>query len=278
LLIDSTHKRWCLATVVLAAAAVSLYVWLDRSTPGGLSGGDLPSLGFGLAGSALMLYAGAQSLLRRVPSWWWIGARKTWLRGHIWLGLLSGVLILCHSGFRWGGPLEQVLLVVVFLTLGTGILGLILQQLVPSLLMARVPCEAPYDQIPQLCTAMRQDADDLLAAARGDKAIEPIVAERLEEFYRKEVRPFLAERYDRSSPLADAARGEAIFSRLRGLPGFGAAETQLDRLRICCEERRQLGEQERLHRLLHGWLLVHIPLSVVLLVVGLAHAVMSVYY
>jgi hypothetical protein len=278
LLIDSTHKRWCLATVVLAAAAVGLYLWLDRRTPGGLSGGDLASLGFGLAGSALMVYAGMLSLLRRVPSWWWVGARKTWLRGHIWLGLLSGVLVLCHSGFRWGGPLEQVLMTVVFLTLLTGILGLILQQVVPSLLMAKVPCEAPYDQIPQLCSAMRQDADDLVAGAKGDKAIDAAVAERLEEFYRKEVRPFLAERYDRASPLADAARGEAIFARLRSLPGFGAAERQLDRLRICCDERRQLGEQERLHRILHGWLFLHIPLSVALLVLGLAHAVMSLYY
>jgi hypothetical protein len=51
--------------------------------------------------------------------------------------------------------------------------------------------------------------------------------------------------------------------------------TELQRL---CDERRQLAEQERLHRLLHGWLLVHIPLSAVLLVLGVAHAVMSLYY
>jgi hypothetical protein len=278
LLLDSTHKRWCLATVLLGAAAVALYFWLDRSTPGGLSGGDLVGLGFGLAGSALMAYAGALSLLRRVPSWWWIGSRQTWLRGHIWLGLLSGVLILCHSGFRWGGLLTQLLMVIVFVTLATGVLGLAMQQVLPSLLMAKVPYEAPYDQIPQLCAAMRQDADDLIAAARADKALDPGVAQRLEEFYRQEVRPFLAERYDRSAPLADAGRGEAIFTRLRSLPGFAAAESQLERLRTCCDERRQLGEQERLHRLLHGWLYLHVPLSVALLVLGLAHVVMSLYY
>jgi hypothetical protein len=278
LLIDATHRRWCLTTVVLGAAAVGLYLWLDGITPGGLSGGQLPGLAFGVAGSGLMLYAAALSLLRRVPSWWWIGARKSWLRGHIWLGLLSGVLILCHSGFRWGGLLEQVLLVTVLLTLATGLLGLVLQHTVPSLMLAKVPYEAPYDQIPQLCAAMRQDADDLVAAARGDKAVHPVAAERLEEFYHQEVRPFLAERYDRAAPLADASRAEAIFARLRSLHGFGTAEAQLARLRTCCDERRQFGEQERLHRLLHGWLFLHVPLSVVLLVLGLTHAVMSLYY
>jgi hypothetical protein len=53
---------------------------------------------------------------------------------------------------------------------------------------------------------------------------------------------------------------------------------QLGQLETFCDERRQLGEQERLHRWLHSWLLVHIPLSVVLLVLGLAHAVLSLYY
>ncbi len=215
MLLDSTHKRWCLATILLGLLAVGLYLWLDARTPGGLSGGDLAGLGFGLAGSTLMLYAGALSLLRRVPSWWWIGSRKTWLRGHIWLGLLSGVLILCHSGFRWGGLLEKVLMVVLFLTLATGVVGLVLQQVIPALLTAQVKAEAPYDQIPQLCTAMRQDADDQVAAARADKNLPPGVTDRLDEFFRKEVRPFLAERYDRSAALADPTRLEGIFARLR---------------------------------------------------------------
>jgi hypothetical protein len=278
LLIDSTHKRWCLATVVLGLGAVAFYLWLDRRAPGGLGGGDLPGLGFGLAGFALMLYAAALSLLRRVPSWWWLGARKTWLKGHVWLGLLSGVLILCHSGFRWGGPFEQVLMVLLAATLATGVVGLGFQQVMPALLTARVPCEAPYGQIAQLCAGMRQSADDLIVAARGDAALEPAVARCLDEFYGHEVRPFLAERYDRFSPLANPARGEAIFARLRALPGFGAAERQLAHLQTCCEERRQLGEQARLHRLLHGWLFLHVPLAVALLLLGLAHAVLSLYY
>jgi hypothetical protein len=255
-----------------------LYLWLYRRTPGGLTGGDVVGMLYGIAGAAQMLYPGALSFLRRVPSWNWLGRRQTWLRGHIWLGFLSGVLILCHSGGRFGGPLEQILMWVVLLTLATGVLGLVLQQFLPRLLTLRVPLEAPYDQIPRLCEAMRQDADDLLAKVKADAKLDREVSARLEEFYTEEVRPFLAGRPDRSSPLAHPLRVETVFDRVRSLPGMAAVGPQLERLRTCCEERRQMAEQERLYHLLHGWLLVHVPLSVLLLVLGAAHVVLSLYY
>jgi hypothetical protein len=36
--------------------------------------------------------------------------------------------------------------------------------------------------------------------------------------------------------------------------------------------------QANLHGWLHGWLLVHVPLSAALLILGTAHAVASVWY
>src|SRR5205085_7474296 len=90
LLIDSGHKRWFFITFALGFALTALYVWLDRRTPGGLTGGSRVGLCYGILGSALMVFAGLLSGLRRVPSWWWIGSRTAWLKGHIWLGLLSG--------------------------------------------------------------------------------------------------------------------------------------------------------------------------------------------
>src|SRR5438105_11273125 len=125
LLIDSTHRRWFATTAVLAAAALGLYWWLDSRTPGGLSGGSIVGLWYGIIGSALMIYAGLLAALRKVPAWWWIGSRKVWLKGHIWLGLLSGVVILCHSGFHWGGLLERVLWIVFVCTRLLGILVLL---------------------------------------------------------------------------------------------------------------------------------------------------------
>ena len=40
----------------------------------------------------------------------------------------------------------------------------------------------------------------------------------------------------------------------------------------------QLAEQERLHHFLHGWLMLHVPLSLALLLLGCIHAFMALRY
>jgi len=47
-----------------------------------------------------------------------------------------------------------------------------------------------------------------------------------------------------------------------------ALHASIDDLENICDEKRQLDKQNRLHKLLHGWLLVHIPLSYALLCWG----------
>jgi hypothetical protein len=54
-----------------------------------------------------------------------------------------------------------------------------------------------------------------------------------------------------------------------------AAHGTLDDLADICDEARQLRRQERFHRWLHGWLLLHIPFSLALIVLGAVHAVMA---
>jgi hypothetical protein len=289
LLIDSTHRRWFASTIGLGAAALALYWWLDRRTPGGLSGGSIVGLWYGIIGSALMIYAGLLSALRKVPAWWWIGSRKAWLKGHIWLGLLSGVIILCHSGFHWGGLLEKALWVVFILTLVTGVFGLFLQQFVPRMVTTRVPCEGPFEQIPHLCKIMARKADRLMAST-WEVDIKGTVMNlaasqvglgakvQLQEFYESQVLPFLSGPFRRSALLAKPLQAENAFARLKALPGLAEVKAQIEEMELLCAERRQLAEQERLHHLLHGWLLLHVPLSVALLILGVAHAVVSLYY
>jgi hypothetical protein len=125
---------------------------------------------------------------------------------------------------------------------------------------------------------MRQQADALIEGAEADDKLDGGVKRELRKFFEAEVRPFLAAAYARSSPLAHPLRAEAMFGRIRSLPGMSAVKEQLAKLEVYCDELRQLGEQERLHRWLYAWLLIHVPLSAALLVLGLAHAVVSLYY
>jgi hypothetical protein len=52
----------------------------------------------------------------------------------------------------------------------------------------------------------------------------------------------------------------------------------LEDLENICEEERQLSRQGHLYHWLHAWLLVHVPLSAALLILGGIHAVMALRY
>jgi hypothetical protein len=99
----------------------------------------------------------------------------------------------------------------------------------------------------------------------------------LRKFYLDEMRPFLDRPKQRGSRLGDADKAQGVFSGLRTLMPSSAQATMQD-LEDICDEARQLVRQEQLHHWLHGWLLVHIPLSLALILLGAAHAVMALRY
>jgi hypothetical protein len=99
----------------------------------------------------------------------------------------------------------------------------------------------------------------------------------LRGFYLNEMRPFLERSRKSGQRLVDAAAASSTFAGLRTLLP-AAAHAALTDLEDICDEARQLTRQERLHRWLHGWLLVHIPLSLALILLGVIHAVMAMRY
>lgn len=325
------RNEWALAGAVLMAAAVLLVVlrragvrlhWLGRNGaarildaaallaagagvfvlgtwagagwagPHPPSGNSVAGMWFGILGMACMLFAVLLILHRRVPSWWWIGSRSWWLKGHIWLGSLSALFILLHSAFRLGGALEQVLWGLLVIVLGTGIYGLVLQAILPHLLATRLPSEVPYEQIPHQCTVLRRRADELIESLCGAPDEAPVMvagkpkpptlrgepAKQLREAYEEIVRPFLEWPGVPDSRLANAADAQMLFKALRDLPGLESIGDQMTTLERYCTDRRYLGRQERLHHWLHAWLFIHIPASFGLVILGFLHAFMSVRY
>ena len=91
------------------------------------------------------------------------------------------------------------------------------------------------------------------------------------------MRPFLERPKQRGQRLGDTDKSRAVFSGLRTLLP-AAAHVTLSDLEDICGEARQLTRQERLHHWLHGWLLLHIPLSLALILLGAIHAVVALRY
>ena len=96
----------------------------------------------------------------------------------------------------------------------------------------------------------------------------------LRTFYSGEMRVFLQRSQNRGQRLADQGRASSVFANLRTVLPLAAHGTLQD-LEDICDEARQLLRQERLHRWLHGWLLMHIPLSLALILLGAVHAVIA---
>ncbi|MGH9644378.1 MAG: hypothetical protein ACRD3Q_18400 [Terriglobales bacterium] len=302
--IDETHRGWLWFTTIALALAVAAYI--PYSLRGHVSGGSWMGLTYGISGFTLMIFAGLLSLRKQFPIWR-IGRAATWMRGHLWLGVLSFPLVLLHGGFHFGGALTRVLMWMFVVVFVSGILGAVLQHYLPRVQTERLPMETIYEQIDRVRGQLAQEAwkivEQAQAALEGDVtlasqqqravaasaganwdvtvasglAADEKVGVELMQFYRGQVAPYLEKAGAHRQSLADGGRAAAMFRQMRILlpPGL---HTTIDDLENICEEKRQLDQQSRMHRLLHGWLLVHIPLSYAVLLLGSVHAVMALRY
>jgi hypothetical protein len=77
--------------------------------------------------------------------------------------------------------------------------------------------------------------------------------------------------------LGNSARNKAYFDALRPLVA-SEAWLAVDALADLCEARRQLDSQRRWHRLLHGWLWFHLPISAALVMLLIVHVVFALRF
>jgi hypothetical protein len=262
MIIDRSHRPWLVASCGAFALAGIGYAWHASTWHAGPTGASPAGLAFGIAGYALMLFAGLLGARKKVPTWR-LGRAQTWMRGHLWLGLLSFPLILFHGGFAWRGPLTAILMLLLFIVIISGIFGAALQHILPRIMTAQVPLETIFEEIPHIRAQLLADADELALAANVEAEIGD--RSRFDEIYRNRIRPHL------ESPPA----GMFFAIRASVVPAFYPAIAGLERI---CEEQRQLNRQTRLYHWLHAWLLVHVPLSIALLVLGGIHAVVALRY
>src|SRR5207253_8959545 len=83
------------------------------------------------------------------------------------LGLLCLPILIYHSGFRLGGWLSTVLLVLLLLVIASGVYGLSLQQTLPTRMLAEVPSETITSQIPHVLDQFCAEAERLVLAICG---------------------------------------------------------------------------------------------------------------
>ena len=165
-IVNRAHLPWFIFVVVAALFATWLYVgnFSPQNLPNALRlppslvqkpsehrsvGGTPLGLIFGTVSLFIFIFAALLGVRKKIVLWR-VGTVQRWLRAHIWLTLLTIPLVLLHSGFRLGGPMTTLLIVLYVIVMVSGIYGLVLQHHIPTLMMERLPAESVYEQIPHI--------------------------------------------------------------------------------------------------------------------------------
>ena len=296
MLVNRDSRGWIIACLLIFIAALVSYVLWANVRPSGPSGGSIMGLIYGGAGTAMMLFALLLGLRKRFRTLR-IGRAFTWTRGHVWLGLLAYPIILFHCGFRWGGPFTQILMWSFTVVVATGIIGLVIQNYMPRRIFRDVQFETIFEEIDHVLSQLRQSAEKIMGevvGASGGEAFEmevvpagvqvatlpetsKLAAQTLSDFYQAQIKPFLADKPPKDSKLRYPQTSRIAFEQVRiTLPR--AMQEPLNDLALLVEERRQLSLQKRLHHWLHGWLMIHVPISYGMMILVVVHAVYALRF
>jgi len=165
-IVNRVHLPWFL--FVVFATLVSIWLYIGNFTPQTLPsalrlpdsflqkpsehhrvGGTPLGLIFGTIALSIFVFAALLGVRKKIVLWR-IGTVQRWLRAHIWLTLLTIPLVILHSGFRLGGPMTTLIIILYVVVMVSGIYGLVLQHYVPTVMMERLLAESVYEQIPHI--------------------------------------------------------------------------------------------------------------------------------
>jgi hypothetical protein len=276
------------AALVVAVVAYSLFRSGGSSgapPTSSLFGGTALGLVLGGAAMACMVAASALTLRKRLKNWR-LGKTSRWMEAHVWLGVLALPLVLLHSGFRLGGALTTWTTVLLIASWTSGVVGLVLQQVLPRLMTEQLPRETIFEQIDHVLELLRAEARTIVESVAGSLEAPAAPAkpkpakegsEPVKEFFLTEVQPYLAAARPHGAPFDLPTTAQVQRAHLKRLVP-AALHDAVDDLFDVCDERRQVERQRRMHFWLHGWLFVHVPVSWALLAAALFHAIRALRF
>ena len=254
-----SRRRWWLLGFCCASLVV---IWLGQYRvfyfwpP--LTGGDAWGLGFGIAGSVLILISAFYSV-RKAHLDWWIGALPTWLDLHVYLGTLALVLIVAHSGYRWHATVPNLALLFLLLVVLSGVVGSWLYRSLPPAKAERLKSPVLPAVVAERLSEIHQQLSELCSGRS-----KPWLA-----LYNEVVIPLFHSRGRQPAEISPDPELDNAFE-------FGEAEDYERAVQLIQEAKNLFSELElhlRFLRRLRLWLYVHVPLSVALVVFSAAHVI-----
>jgi hypothetical protein len=306
MVINRTHIPWFLLTLLATAGAALLYIarfhpasapfafelpefLKDAGPQRNTYGGTRIGLLFGTLALLIFLFAAALGV-RKKKRLWRIGRVELWLKAHVWLTIFTIPLVALHSGFSMGSPHTSTIMWLYYIVMGTGFFGIAMQNVIPVLLKERLPREVVFEQIPhirrraiEVAETLQKDCTptEVKAGEKPDPKAVVIKPEdessvtAIREFLQADALPYLRLGRGEGHRLGKQRNGDEAF-RLLKLNVTPTWLPRVEELQGCCDERRRTDLQTKLQHWLHGWLLIHVPVSLLLIILTLWHAIVAV--
>lgn len=261
-----------LVAVTVGAIAFGVVVLSARNAFRTL--GD-PALVTGWTLFALLLFLVVFNLRKRLPMIPLLRARW-WTLAHVAGGILALAVFWTHTGSFWPtGAYERFLAGVFYLTSASGLLGHLFSGVYPKRL-TETGIEIIYERIPAEIAELRADAETLVTEClreTGHDTLGRYYVETLDWFMRKP-------RF-RFNTLWGGRRGTNWINRhLDSVRRYlGPQEREyLKRLAGILHHKNRVDMHYAIQGVLKGWLLVHLPLAVSLVILALWHTVLVHVY
>lgn len=198
---------------------------------------------------------------------------SSWLQFHVYAGLLSIVVFLAHTGFRWpSGVLESSLACFYWGVALSGVVGIFLSRAIPPRLNIRGE-EVIFERIPVYHRRLRDQVQKLVLAS-----VVETEAKTISDFHNRTSADFFnGPRHFWSHLLQSTRPRHEILKELSALDRYlNDREREISRsLAELIEAKDNLDYQWTMQWVLKRWLFVHIPLTYGMMIIAVIHAILA---
>ena len=269
-----SYKNYSWMWTSLLAVLVLTVIYLIDSPIGGPSGGTFLGYTYGIISTAGIVYLMWYAKRRRAYF-----SSKTTLKGmlsaHVWIGLSLTIIVPLHSGFSFGINVHTLTYVFMVLTIATGVWGIIMYRSLPTKLYSQRGGGSIKERLAAIYELNDEMEQFTLSGSDGASRSDAFL-----EFARTVDTEF------------DPRFWKAVFStipsklqpeQLQELLSKLERSEQSDAVSLIdkANKKRDLIEKTleevKTYALVRGWLYLHLPLSIGLVVLLVVH-ILSVFY
>ena len=269
-------NKWIQSPMWLAGfgmgCLVAVLLYVANSIWGELHPGSAWGISYGIFAAILFTGVMAYSIRRRMmrvralPRSWY------YLQFHVYGGALFLLFMFMHSNFSYPeGIITWWLWILSIWIVVSGLIGIVLQKWIPTMLNTGLSIEVHYDRIPELVEASRDKAEKLVASS----------SKPIQDFYKKHLASSMAIPQPRLMYYLDAASNiqsrTRLFDHVRSYLS-DREQLQFDELMAIYKTKLEMDAHCTLQRGLRWWIYAHAPLSFLLVVLLVAHILSVVYY